>query len=216
MQSIDRIETFETDAKVSIEGTKCKDRVAVTISGGRFLAGGQEGGAWIRQEVRGTERIQRIQFWHGSLVHRLVAHGHENPRDTDSWATSHRETARDRHIRAARFTTIKMGAVGSAILFSPVNNAVDRIIAIFDFQSASVLFLFLSFPFFQPPPPSPPLLSFVSRNRFALSGQQLRHRDGKSSRSILSTMSSMYTTGTITLIGVIDGIKTVFDSVGRY
>lgn len=155
MQSIDRIETFETDAKALIGGTKCKDRVAVTISGGRFLAGGQEGGAWIRQEVRGTERIQRIQFWHGSLVHRLVAHGHENPRDTDSWATSHRETARDRHIRAARFTTIKMGAVGSAILFSPVNNAVDRIIAIFDFQSASVLFLFLSFPFFQPPPPSP-------------------------------------------------------------
>lgn len=128
------------------------------------MAGGQEGGAWIRQEVRGTERIQRIQFWHGSLVHRLVAHGHENPRDTDSWATSHRETARDRHIRAARFTTIKIGAVGSAILFSPVNNAVDRIIAIFDFQSASVLFLFSSFPFF------PPLLSFVSRNRFALSG----------------------------------------------
>lgn len=43
---------------------------------------------------------------------RLVAHGHEYPRDTDSWATSQRETARDHRIRAARFTTMKMGAAG--------------------------------------------------------------------------------------------------------
>ena len=128
------------------------------------MAGGQEGGAWIRQEVRGTERIQRIQFWHGSRSQGSWPTA-TNPRGT--WATSQRETARDQHIRAARFTTMKMGAAGSAIvLFSPVNNAVDRIIA-FRFSirlpspsppSTIVSTFFFSF-FFSLP---------LSRNRFAL------------------------------------------------
>lgn len=157
------------------------------------MAGGQEGGAWIRQEVRGTERIQRIQFWHGSRSQGSWPTA-TNPRGT--WATSQRETARDQHIRAARFTTMKMGAAGSAIvLFSPVNNAVDRIIA-FRF---SIRLLPL------PPPLCPPsssLFSSLYLHRGIDShyiGQQLRHRDGESSRSI---STSMYT-GTITLISVI-------------
>lgn len=85
-------------------------------------------GARKSQEVRGTDRIQRSSGT--GFARRLVAVGHETLGDMDPWATSHRETARDHHIRAARFTTIKMGAAERAILLSLVNNAADRIMAL--------------------------------------------------------------------------------------
>ena len=122
----------------------------------------EEGGA-----VRGTERIQRIQFWHGS-------------RSQGSWptATNTRGTrTRGQQVSGKRRVTTafappdlrqwKWAPPGSAIvLFSPVNNAVDRIIA-FRFSirlrsSFSPLFLHhcVHLLFF--------LSLFLSRNRFAL------------------------------------------------
>lgn len=63
-------------------------------------------------------RPDPAKFWHGF---RSQARGPRprKPGRHGSWATSHRETARDRHIHAARFTTIKMGAAEWRIVLSP-------------------------------------------------------------------------------------------------
>nr|XP_033183853.1 uncharacterized protein LOC117153687 [Bombus vancouverensis nearcticus] len=63
-------------------------------------------------------RPDPAKFWHGF---RSQARGPRprKPGRHGSWATSHRETARDRHIHAARFTTIKMGAAECRIVLSP-------------------------------------------------------------------------------------------------
>lgn len=141
------------------------------------------------QEVRGTERIQRIQFWHGS-------------RSQGSWptATNTRGTrTRGQQVSGKRRVTTafappdlrqwKWAPPGSAIvLFSPVNNAVDRIIAfrfsirlrssfspLFLHHCVHLLLFFLS---------SPPLYFYRGIDSLYI-GQQLRHR--KSSRSTSTT-----------------------------
>lgn len=203
---------FEHMQKSGLEG--CKDCVAVTISGelfGPWTGGGSvdTAGSTGNRADPADPVLARVSFT------RLVAHGHGYPRDTDSWATSQRETARDHHIRAARFTTIKMGAAGSAILFSPVNNAVDRIIA-FRFSirlrssspPSTIVSFLLSF-FLSSTPP------FYRGIDSLYIGQQLRHRDGKSSRSISTASRYIYTTNDyvdqcnwIILNGIrFDGIK---------
>ena len=142
----------------------CRKYIAVAVSGVRDILAERQREVRRSQEVRGTDRIQRSSGT--GFVHRLVAHGHENPGGHGSWATSHRETARDRHIHAARFTTIKMGAAESTILLS--SGKQYRLIELWlrpvrfsmrgSFRAAPCAIVLFTFG------------SAVSRNRFALSG----------------------------------------------
>lgn len=114
-----------------VQGTKFPARrlnyrkyIAVAVSGVRdILAGGQQEGCGEARkygEPTGSSGVLALVSFTGSWPTATKTQ-EERGRGTwmASWATSHRETARDRHIHAARFTTIKMGAAESTILLSP-------------------------------------------------------------------------------------------------